>query len=150
MKPRATKKSILTDAQHQALESISEGKVRFDDGMPELTPKEIARVLPLQLRSSSSKDRRETITARFTGWVLDYYRASGPGYQARMDDALKRLIRLESVDSSDPILRLRALHLQREAEHFDEVLLPALRKAAGSVSTSGRSKPSKHRRQKTA
>jgi uncharacterized protein (DUF4415 family) len=45
-----------------------------------------------ELRQVVSARRKEQVTVRFSSEVLAYFRATGPGWQTRMDDALREYV----------------------------------------------------------
>lgn len=44
---------------------------------------------------STKKDSKEAVTVRYSKDVLEYFRATGKGWQTRMNDALRKVIREE-------------------------------------------------------
>ncbi|MDO8723692.1 MAG: BrnA antitoxin family protein [Syntrophales bacterium] len=54
----------------------------------EVLPPEILKVLPKR-RGEQKRPRKESVTVRYSREVLEYFRATGPGWQTRIDSALK-------------------------------------------------------------
>jgi uncharacterized protein (DUF4415 family) len=81
-------------------------KVVFDDENPEWTEADFARAegpesLPSEVLAAFPKTRRRgpqktptkrAVSLRLSGEVVDHFKASGPGWQRRIDDALKKAI----------------------------------------------------------
>jgi len=44
-------------------------------------------------RGKQKKPIKESVTVRYSKEVLEYFRATGPGWQARIDSALKEWVR---------------------------------------------------------
>jgi uncharacterized protein (DUF4415 family) len=80
-------------------------KIVFDDDNPEWTAEDFARarpakeVLPPKLYEALTRGRgpqkapvKTPVSIRLSTDVLEHFRATGPGWQARIDDALKQMI----------------------------------------------------------
>jgi len=61
----------------------------------EVSPPELVAVLPKRKpgqRGAQKKPTKEPVTIRYSRDVLEYFRATGPGWQARIDAALKEWV----------------------------------------------------------
>lgn len=78
----------------------------FDDDNPEWTEADFARARPAQdvlppeilkafpkLRGPQKAPTKEAVSIRLSSEVLDHFRATGKGWQTRIDDALKAAIK---------------------------------------------------------
>jgi uncharacterized protein (DUF4415 family) len=67
--------------------------------LPEILGEDLAQKLlkrrPGQ-RGVQKTPTKEPVTVRYSRLVLDYFRATGPGWQTRMDEALKEWVRTHS------------------------------------------------------
>lgn len=82
------------------------GKVAFDDENPEWTQADFARAkgpesLPPDVLAAFPKTRargpqktptKRAVSLRLSREVVDHFKASGPGWQTRIDNALKKAI----------------------------------------------------------
>ena len=50
------------------------------------------QVATRRARGPAVKPKKVSVTVRFSPEVLDYFRATGDGWQTRMDEALKRYV----------------------------------------------------------
>lgn len=62
-----------------------------DPDSPPLTPGELAQMKPLRGRPLLP-ERKQLVSVRYSPAVLDYFRATGPGWQSRMDEVLMRYV----------------------------------------------------------
>jgi len=85
--------------------------VVFDEDNPEWTEERVARLIPVEelppdelalilkafpktkLRGPQKAPTKVPVSLRLSREVVDHYRATGDGWQTRIDDALKDLIR---------------------------------------------------------
>lgn len=81
-------------------------QVVFDDENPEWTQEDFARArgpeaLPPEIRAAFPRTRgrgpqkaptKQPVSLRLSGEVVDHFKASGPGWQTRIDEALKQAI----------------------------------------------------------
>ena len=81
-------------------------KVVFDDENPEWTEADFARArgpesLPREVLAAFPRTRargpqkaptKRAVSLRLSGEVVDHFKAAGPGWQRRIDDALKQAI----------------------------------------------------------
>jgi len=88
------KKKPLTDEAGEVRELTGEDMARFRPAA-EVLPSELVAVLPKRKpgqRGAQKKPTKEPVTIRYSRDVLEYFRATGPGWQARLDAALKEWI----------------------------------------------------------
>ena len=88
------KKKPLTDEAGEVRELTGEDMARFRPAA-EVLPEELVAVLPKRKpgqRGAQKKPTKEPVTIRYSRDVLEYFRATGPGWQARLDAALKERI----------------------------------------------------------
>jgi len=84
---------------------MSEKPVVFDDDNPEWTEADFAQAkrwedMPAHLRAAFPKSKggrppgsnKQQVTLRLDKDVLDRFRADGPGWQGRINEALRRLL----------------------------------------------------------
>lgn len=87
------KKHILipTEAEDQALSAAA---LADPDAQP-LTPEQLAQMQPLQLVRGRPKavTRKQLVSVRYSPEVLDYFKSTGAGWQARMDAVLLGYVR---------------------------------------------------------
>lgn len=68
------------------------------DEAPELTEAQLASAVlhdggrPVRRGRPPSSARKETVNIRLSPDVLAHFRASGPGWQTRIDEALRRIV----------------------------------------------------------
>ena len=67
--------------------------VPVDDLPPDLQAKILAALPKTKLRGAQKAPTKEAVSIRLSAEVLDHYRATGKGWQTRIDDALKDLIK---------------------------------------------------------
>ena len=67
--------------------------VPVDDLPPDLQAKILAAFPKTKLRGAQKAPTKEAVSIRLSAEVLDHYRATGKGWQTRIDDALKDLIK---------------------------------------------------------
>jgi uncharacterized protein (DUF4415 family) len=78
--------------------SVSEDRqitaaARSDPDAQPLTPTQLGRMTPMKARGRPpSADRKQLVSVRYSPEVLVYFRATGEGWQARMDGVLKRYV----------------------------------------------------------
>jgi len=84
----------LTDESGEVRELTGEDMDRFRPAA-EVLPEELVAVLPKRKpgqRGAQKKPTKEPVTIRYSRDVLEYFRATGPGWQARIDAALKEWV----------------------------------------------------------
>ena len=84
----------LSDEAGGVRELTREDMARFRPAA-EVLPQELVAVLPKRKpgqRGAQKKPTREPVTIRYSRDVLEYFRATGPGWQARIDAALKEWV----------------------------------------------------------
>jgi uncharacterized protein (DUF4415 family) len=84
----------LTDKSGEVRELTREDMNRFRPAT-EVLPKELLAVLPKRKpgqRGVQKMPKKESVTVRYSGNVLEYFRSTGPGWQARIDAALKEWV----------------------------------------------------------
>jgi len=88
------KKKPLTDKFGEVRELTREDMKRFRPAA-EVLPQELLAVLPKRKpgqRGAQKRPTKEPVTIRYSLDVLEYFRTTGPGWQARIDAALKEWI----------------------------------------------------------
>ena len=81
----------LSDEAGEVRELTREDRERFRPAA-EVLPPELAAVPPKRKpgqRGAQKQPTKEPVTIRYSRDVLEYFRATGPGWQARIDAALK-------------------------------------------------------------
>jgi uncharacterized protein (DUF4415 family) len=77
---------------HDDLDAILDIEQDTSEVLPEILGTELAAELlkrkPGQ-RGAQKRPKKESVTVRYSLHVLDYFRSTGPGWQTRMDAALK-------------------------------------------------------------
>ncbi|MEI6451643.1 MAG: BrnA antitoxin family protein [Actinomycetes bacterium] len=84
----------LSDEAGEVRELTKEDLARFRPAA-EVLPEELVAVLPKRKpgqRGAQKKPTKEPVTIRYSRDVLEYFRATGPGWQARIDAALKEWV----------------------------------------------------------
>ena len=84
----------LSDEAGQVRELTREDMERFRPAA-EVLPPELVSVLPKRKpgqRGAQKQPTKEPVTIRYSRDVLEYFRATGPGWQARIDTALKEWV----------------------------------------------------------
>ena len=84
----------LTDKSGEVRELTREDMKRFRPAAAVL-PQELLAVLPKRKpgqRGAQKRPTKEPVTIRYSRDVLEYFRTTGPGWQARIDDALKEWV----------------------------------------------------------
>ncbi len=82
----------------------------FDDDAPELTDEQIKRLrparelfeelgipMPVPRGRPQAENPKQSVTIRLDAEVVDYYKASGPGWQTRLNDDLRETVRKKSA-----------------------------------------------------
>jgi len=84
----------LSDEAGEVRELTKEDLARFRPAA-EVLPEELVAVLPKRKpgqRGAQKKPTKEPVTIRYSRDVLEYFRATGPGWQARIDAALREWV----------------------------------------------------------
>ena len=84
----------LSDEAGEVRELTSEDMHRFRPAA-EVLPEELVAVLPKRKPGqpgAQKKPTKEPVTIRYSRDVLEYFRATGPGWQVRIDTALKEWV----------------------------------------------------------
>ena len=84
----------LSDEAGEVRELTREDMARFRPAA-EVLPQELVAVLPKRKpgqRGAQKQPTKEPLTIRYSRDVLEYFRATGPGWQARIDAALKEWV----------------------------------------------------------
>ncbi|MCX5824989.1 MAG: BrnA antitoxin family protein [Deltaproteobacteria bacterium] len=84
----------LTDKSGEVRELTREDMKRFRPA-DEVLPPQLLAALPKRKpgqRGAQKRPTKEPVTIRYSRDVLEYFRTTGPGWQARIDDALKEWV----------------------------------------------------------
>jgi uncharacterized protein (DUF4415 family) len=84
----------LTDKSGEVRELTKEDIKRFRPA-DEVLPPQLLAALPKRKpgqRGAQKRPTKEPVTVRYSRDVLEYFRTTGPGWQARMDAALKEWV----------------------------------------------------------
>ena len=84
----------LTDKSGEVLELTREDLKRFRPAA-EVLPQELLAVLPKRKpgqRGAQKRPKKVPVTIRYSLDVLEYFRTTGPGWQTRIDAALKEWV----------------------------------------------------------
>ncbi|NYT66504.1 BrnA antitoxin family protein [Alcaligenaceae bacterium] len=94
-----SKKSALILPTPEEDEAINAG-IRSDPDTKELSANEFHQLKPLKQRGRPLGSGQKTqITVRFDSDIIDAFKAAGPGWQTRMNDALKFWITTQHLSS---------------------------------------------------
>lgn len=89
-------------------ESLDDFEKRVGDDIPELTDEDMARARPMRemfpeivealerargQRGRQKSPTKERVALRLNSEIVDHFRAGGPGWQTRINDALAALVR---------------------------------------------------------
>jgi len=84
----------LTDEEEKMLEAIEQHPIVYDEDCPELTDEQLAEFHAVhpELRADPNlfRPRKKQITLKLDADVIQAYKATGKGYQTRMNNALRR------------------------------------------------------------
>jgi len=85
-------KSILLPSREEDRALVAAAKA--DPDAQPLTPKQLKSMVPLQsLRGRPrSANPKQLVSVRYSPEVIDYFRASGEGWQSRMDEVLRNYV----------------------------------------------------------
>ena len=84
----------LPDKSGEVRELTRENMKRFRPA-DEIIPPQLLAALPKRKpgqRGAQKRPTKEPVTIRYSLDVLEYFRTTGPGWQARIDDALKEWV----------------------------------------------------------
>jgi uncharacterized protein (DUF4415 family) len=85
------KKKPLTDKDGEVRELTAEDFAEFVT-FPELPKSLQATLRKIGQRGPQKAPTKKLVSLRLSPEVLDHYRATGPGWQTRIDEALKRVV----------------------------------------------------------
>jgi uncharacterized protein (DUF4415 family) len=97
----------LTDKSGRVRELTREDIKRFRPAA-EVLPQELLAVLPKRKpgqRGVQKMPTKESVTVRYSRDVLEYFRSTGPGWQARIDAVLKEWVAQHGQDSKRTLER---------------------------------------------
>ena len=94
--PRKAKEPVFDDDNPEWTKADFAKATRFEGGvkMRDLTPEMLARV-----RNSRGPQKAQTkiaVSIRLSPEVISHFKAKGPGWQSRIDDALRKIARKAS------------------------------------------------------
>lgn len=81
----------LTDRDGEVRELTREDMKMFRSA-GEILPKEFLSILPKSRQRLERKSKTETVAVEYSDEVLEYFRSTGAGWQARMDAVLKEWV----------------------------------------------------------
>ncbi|MFM8524454.1 MAG: BrnA antitoxin family protein [Cyanobacteriota bacterium] len=85
---------------------ITEAAESDPDALP-LTEEQMSAMVPIRVLRGRPKlaNKKKLVSIRYSPEVIDYFRALGAGWQARMDAVLKDYVKAHSQDD-DPLWRM--------------------------------------------
>ncbi len=105
-----SKKKLSFEESGQA--AFDDDRIVFDDDNPEWTAERLARARPAselppqilaafpktlaRLRGAQKAATKVPVSLRLSSDVLEHFKASGPGWQTRIDEALKDIVKKAS------------------------------------------------------
>lgn len=70
-----------------------------DPDAPPLTDEQLGKMVPMRVLRGRPKlaNKKQLVSIRYSPEVIDFFKASGPGWQARMDAVLKEYVQTHST-----------------------------------------------------
>jgi uncharacterized protein (DUF4415 family) len=97
MSRTTTKRSIIipTDAEDRAIHRAA----KADPDAQPLTASQLKRMVPLKLVLGRPKleNPKQLVSIRYSQEVLEFFRATGAGWQSRMDGVLKKHVEKQAL-----------------------------------------------------
>ena len=80
---------------------ITEAALSDPDALP-LTEDQLSKMVPIRVARGKPKlaTKKQLVSIRYSPEVIDYFKASGVGWQARMDAVLNDYVRTHPVDDA--------------------------------------------------
>jgi uncharacterized protein (DUF4415 family) len=91
--PRKAKQPVFDDDNPEWTKADFAKATKFPEGvrLKDLKPDELARILPR--RGPQKAPTKVAVSIRLSPEVISHFKAKGPGWQSRIDDALRRIAR---------------------------------------------------------
>ena len=91
--PRKAKQPVFDDDNPEWTKADFAKATKFPEGvrLKDLKPDELARILPK--RGPQKAPTKVAVSIRLSPEVISHFKAKGPGWQSRIDDALRRIAR---------------------------------------------------------
>ena len=90
---RASKRPSIVMPTPQQDRAINAGAKSDPDAQP-LTPKQLKSMVPMKALRGRPKsgNAKQLVSVRYSQEVLEYFKASGEGWQSRMDSVLRQYV----------------------------------------------------------
>jgi uncharacterized protein (DUF4415 family) len=94
--PRKSKEPVFDDDNPEWTEADFAKATKFPSGikLKDLNPGELARLLPK--RGPQKAPTKIPVSIRLSPEVISHFKAKGPGWQSRIDDALRKIAKLKA------------------------------------------------------
>jgi uncharacterized protein (DUF4415 family) len=94
--PRKLKEPVFDDDNPEWTKADFARATKFPKGvrLSDLTPSELARILPK--RGPQKAPTKIPVSIRLSPEVVKHFKAKGPGWQSRIDDALRKIVKKAS------------------------------------------------------
>jgi uncharacterized protein (DUF4415 family) len=91
--PRKPKQPVFDDDNPEWTKSDFERATKFPKGvrLKDLKPGELAKILPK--RGPQKAPTKLPVSIRLSPEVVKHFKAKGPGWQSRIDDALRKIVK---------------------------------------------------------
>jgi uncharacterized protein (DUF4415 family) len=91
--PRKAKQPVFDDDNPEWTKADFAKATKFPEGvrLKDLKPDELARILPK--RGPQKAPTKVAVSIRLSPEVISHFKAKGPGWQSRIDDALRKIAR---------------------------------------------------------
>jgi uncharacterized protein (DUF4415 family) len=76
----------------ERLEEIKDFPITYDEDSPKLTPEQIARLKPAYEKYWNVTPVKKTISIKIDADILDAFKATGRGYQTRINQILREAV----------------------------------------------------------
>jgi uncharacterized protein (DUF4415 family) len=94
--PGKAKEPIFDDDNPEWTKADFAKATKFPEGvrLKDLKPSELARILPT--RGPQKAPTKIPVSIRLSPEVISHFKAKGPGWQSRIDDALRKIVKKAS------------------------------------------------------
>jgi uncharacterized protein (DUF4415 family) len=94
--PRKLKEPVFDDDNPEWTKADFARATKFSEGvrLKDLKPGELARILPK--RGPQKAPTKIPVSIRLSPEVVRHFKAKGPGWQSRIDDALRKIVKKAS------------------------------------------------------